>query len=231
MNANGQFRDSEVVVRRTQVNGEWIETPYVKIGGKLRVLHEQNERVNIGTEIIKLEPDYVVMRASVQTSKGTFTGTGVATARMDSRVGDALVSLSETRAVARACRHAGYAMDTCSAEEIANFPDEQAASTQPSNKPPEPVFPEGNGRGDQEAKPQHCGNSGGERETYPPNGGNGRATQAQVRALYALSKRTNMTEETVKRILSTANAAAFEDLSIADAGRMIQHLQSRIPAA
>ena len=31
MSANGQFRDSEVVVRRTQVNGEWVETPYVSI--------------------------------------------------------------------------------------------------------------------------------------------------------------------------------------------------------
>ena len=217
MSGNGQFRDSEIVVRRTQVNGEWVETAYVKVGGKLRVLHEQNERVNIDTEIIKLEPDYVVMRASVQTSKGTFTGTGVATARMDSRVGDALVSLSETRAVARACRHAGYAMDSCGAEEIGNFPEEEAVSTQPSNKAPDPVFPDGNGEGDQESKPKHCGN--------------GRATQAQVRALYSLSKRTNLTEEAVNRILSAANVSAFEDLSIAEASRMIQHLQSRIPAA
>ena len=118
-NPNGQFREDEVVVRRSKINGEWVENRYVKIGGKLRVLHQENEQVSIATEILRLEADYVVCRATVTTAKGTFSGIGVATLNMDARIGDAIVSLSETRAVARACRHAGYAMDSCGAEELA----------------------------------------------------------------------------------------------------------------
>lgn len=103
---------------------------------------------------------------------------------MDSQLGDALVSLSEARAVARACRHAGYAMDTCSAEEITNLPDEEAGNTQPTIKPLEPVFLAGNGGGDTQSKVQHWGDGESKREMNPPNGG--RATQAQGKALYAL---------------------------------------------
>src|SRR5512139_3074906 len=112
-NGNGQFREDEVVVRKSKINGEWVENRYVKVGGKLRVLHQENEHVSIMTEILRLEPDYAVSKATVTTTKGTFTGIGVASLKMDSRIGDAIVSLSETRAVARACRHAGYAMDSC----------------------------------------------------------------------------------------------------------------------
>jgi hypothetical protein len=72
-NGNGQFREDEVVVRRSKINGEWVENRYVKVGGKLRVLHQENEQVSIMTEILRLEPDYVVCRATVQTAKGTFT--------------------------------------------------------------------------------------------------------------------------------------------------------------
>ena len=118
-NMNGQFREDEVVVLRSNINGEWVENRHVKVGGKLRVLHQENEQASISTEVIKLEPDCAVIKATVQTAKGTFTGIGVATLNMDPRIGDAIVSLSETRAVARACRHAGYAMDACGAEEIA----------------------------------------------------------------------------------------------------------------
>ena len=75
-NGNGQFREDEVVVRRSKINGEWMENRYVKIGGKLRVLHQENDQVSIMTEVLRLEPDYVVCRATVRTAKGNFTGIG-----------------------------------------------------------------------------------------------------------------------------------------------------------
>ena len=143
-NMNGQFREDEVVVLRSNINGEWVENRHVKVGGKLRVLHQENEQASISTEIIKLEPDCAVIKATVQTAKGTFTGIGVATLNMDPRIGDAIVSLSETRAVARACRHAGYAMDACGAEEIA-FRIAELEREQSASKAPAPAFPEDNG--------------------------------------------------------------------------------------
>ncbi len=91
MSANGQFREDEVVVRRSKINGEWAENRYVKVGGKLRVLHQDNDQVSIMTEIVRLDSDYTVTKATVQTAKGTFTGIGVASLKMDSRIGDAIV--------------------------------------------------------------------------------------------------------------------------------------------
>jgi hypothetical protein len=214
-NGNGQFREDEVVVRKSKINGEWVENRYVKVGGKLRVLHQENEHVSIMTEILMLEPDYAVSKATVTTTKGTFTGIGVATLKMDSRIGDAIVSLSETRAVARACRHAGYAMDSCGAEELA-FAEMEPQREQTTSKQPASVFPEGNGESKPEAKP--LGN------------GNGRATQAQCRALYVLTKRAQYTDQDVESLLRPLNAATFNDLSRESASQLISYLQTEAAA-
>jgi hypothetical protein len=227
---SGQFREEELVTRRTKVDGEWQTRTFPVVGGRLRLAHEGNSHLSIEAEIIRLEPDVAVVKASVETEKGRYSGTATASAQRDVRLSDSLVELAETRAIARALRFGGFGVEYCGAEEVSHVADEVSVEQTPS-KSPVPVFPKDNGQGDAEAKPQHCGNGESKRETNPPNGGNGRATQAQVRALYALSKRSNLTEETVNRMLSEANAAAFQDLSIAEASRMIQHLQSRIPAA
>ena len=42
MNANGAFRDDELVTRRQKVNGEWIEIVFPRVGGRLRLAHEGN---------------------------------------------------------------------------------------------------------------------------------------------------------------------------------------------
>lgn len=225
-NGTGQFREDEVVVRRSKVNGEWVENRYVKVGGKLRVLHQENEQVSIMTEILRLEPDYVVCRATVTTSKGTFTGIGVATLKMDSRIGDAIVSLSETRAVARACRHAGYAMDSCGAEELA-FAEMEPQS---ANKQTEPVFSEANGESKVRSKPSSDGNDPGGNGSKPQSCGNGRATQAQVRALFALTKRANYHEEDVTNLLAPFHVSRFEDLPREAASKLISSLQTEAAA-
>jgi hypothetical protein len=51
-NGNGQFREDEVVVRRSKIYGEWLENSYMKIGGKLRVLRQDNDQVSITTEVL-----------------------------------------------------------------------------------------------------------------------------------------------------------------------------------
>ncbi len=53
MNVNGQFREDEVVVRKSKINDEWTENRYVKVGGKLRLLHQDNDQVSIVTEIVR----------------------------------------------------------------------------------------------------------------------------------------------------------------------------------
>jgi hypothetical protein len=241
-NANGQFREDEVVVRRTKINGEWGENRYVKIGGKLRVLHQENEQVSIMTEILRLDPDYVVCRATVQTAKGTFTGIGVATLKMDSRIGDAIVSLSETRAVARACRHAGYAMDSCGAEELA-FAEMEPYREQTSRKEPDERSRNDNGKGKLESKASHDAidrtpasetrateSAPVKGESKPQGCGFGLATQAQCRPLYALTKRAQYTQEDIDGMLSSMGAASFQDLSREAASQLIGSLQAEVAA-
>jgi len=241
-NANGQFREDEVVVRRTKINGEWAENRYVKIGGKLRILHQENEQVSITTEILRLEPDYVVCRATVLTAKGTFSGIGVATLKMDSRIGDAIVSLSETRAVARACRHAGYAMDSCGAEELA-FAETEPYREQTSRKEPEEGSRSNNGKGRLESKassdaidpttsgeatePDSAAVNG---KSKPQSCGIGLATQAQCRALYALTKRAQYTQEDIEGMLSSMGATTFQGLSRESASQLIGSLQAEVAA-
>jgi hypothetical protein len=233
-NGNGQFRDDEVVVRRSKINGEWVENRYVKIGGKLRVLHQENEQVSIVTEILRLEPDYAVCRATVTTAKGTFTGIGVATLNMDSRIGDAIVSLSETRAVARACRHAGYAMDSCGAEELAFAEMEPAGPQEKLAQPCANYGADESGRN--ASKRQSClienpDSNGATAQGRPPQScGNGKATQAQCRALFALTKRANYTSEDIDSLLRPLNATAFEHLTRESASQLITYLQTEVAA-
>jgi hypothetical protein len=250
-NGNGQFRDDEVVVRRSKINGEWVENRYVKVGGKLRVLHQENEQVSILTEILRFEPDYVVCRATVQTAKGTFSGIGVATLKMDSRIGDAIVSLSETRAVARACRHAGYAMDSCGAEELAftemeHFKEPQSAFTNGSggaekskpqdcgiDSPTADAGEEQNGNGGaRKSKAQGCAidRPGGSNGSAPQSCGNGTVTSAQVRALYALTKRARYSDEDIASLLAPLSASTFQELTRESASQLIAYLQTEVAA-
>jgi hypothetical protein len=233
-NGNGQFREDEVVVRRSKINGEWVENRYVKIGGKLRVLHQENEQVSIMTEILRLEPDYAVCRATVTTAKGAFTGIGVATLNMDARIGDAIASLSETRAVARACRHAGYAMDSCGAEELA-FAEEpyreptatgqklaqscpnNGAESKASSDAIDPAATGGNG-----LKGLHC--------PVEKTRSNGAVTSAQVRALFALTKRARYSDEDIASLLAPLNASTFQDLTRESASQLITYLQTEVAA-
>jgi hypothetical protein len=224
---NGQFREDEVVVLQSNINGQWVENRHVKVGGKLRVLHQDNERVSISTEVIKLEPDCAVVKATVQTAKGTFTGIGVATLNMDSRIGDAIVSLSETRAVARACRHAGYAMDTCGAEELA-FAVAELEREQNHGKQPAPVFPGNNGNGKREARAPS--GTRAETESKTKSWGNGRATTSQVKALFALSRRANYHEADIGEMLARFEVSRFEDLSRESASHLISRLQTEVAA-
>jgi hypothetical protein len=251
-NGNGQFRDDEVVVRRSKLNGEWVENRYVKVGGKLRVLHQENEQVSIMTEILRLEPDYVVCRATVTTAKGTFTGIGVATLNMDARIGDAIVSLSETRAVARACRHAGYAMDSCGAEELAftemehlKEPAAQGEGSVGSNAQPCVIGSaaadagrEQNGTEGARKSIMPSGTIGRPAErndaaaqgSAPKNCGNGQATTAQVRALYALTKRARYHEDDIASLLAPFQVSRFEDLPREAASQLIGYIQQEIAA-
>lgn len=215
MSTNG-FREDELVSRKVKVGSEWQTRVFPIIGGRLRILHESNDNLSIQTEIVRLEPDFVVVKAAVENQRGKFNGTGTASGQRDARLADSLVELAETRAIARALRFGGIGVEYTGAEEVSHVAPAEPESQQSPSKGPERVNPQGNDDG----KP----------ETKPAVNGNGRATQAQCRALWALTKKARYTEEDIESMLSPLNASAFQDLSRESASQLITYLQTEVAA-
>jgi hypothetical protein len=237
MNANG-FREDELVTRKVKVNGQWETRIFPVVGARLRIFHENNDQLSIRTKIIKLESDFVVIRAAAETTKGKFSGTGTASTQRDARLADSLVELAETRAIARALRFSGVGCEYTSAEEVSHVSNTEPEQEQTTGKESRPVFPGAN----QINKPETKFSGNGNGKAVAPNGAtvtggampqswrNGRATQAQCRALYALTRRANYTEEDVGAMLGPLNASTFQDLSREDASSLITYLQTEVAA-
>ena len=89
MSVNG-FREEELVSRKVKIANEWQVKVFPVVGGRLRILHETNERLAIQTEIIRLDNDFVVVKAAIESEKGNFNGTGTASSQRDARLADSL---------------------------------------------------------------------------------------------------------------------------------------------
>ena len=233
-NGNGQFLESELIHRKVKVGNEWQTRTFPVVGGRLRILHENNDNLSIQTEIVRLDNDFAVIKAVVESHKGKFNGTGTASVQRDAKLADSLVELAETRAIARALRFGGIGVEYTSAEEISHVTATETGQEQTTGKKSKPVFPEDNGNSKPEAK--SGGNADGKADA--PNGatvsegskpqscGIGRATGAQVRALFALSRRANYEDVDIAKMLTGFEVSRFEDLSREDASLLISRLQS-----
>ena len=152
-NGNGQFLESELIHRKVKVGNDWQIRTYPVVGARLRVLHEDNDNLSIQTEIIRLDNDFVVVRAAAETTKGKFSGTGTASTQRDARLADSLVELAETRAIARALRFGGIGVEYTGAEEVSHVTATDPELEQTTGKESKPVFPEHNRSNKPEAKP------------------------------------------------------------------------------
>ena len=215
INGNGQFREDELVHRKVKINNEWLTRTFPVVGGRLRILHETNDRINIETDIVRMDVDFAVVKASVESGKGKFNGTGTASAQRDARLADSLVELAETRAIARALRFGGVGVEYTGAEEVSHVAAVEPEKTRVTEEPT-PVFPSPAQQEAAESKPQRCGN--------------GRATQAQCRALYALTKKARYTEDDIESLLKPLSAATFQDLTRESASQLITYLQTEVAA-
>ncbi|MBI4871317.1 MAG: hypothetical protein HY814_07085 [Candidatus Riflebacteria bacterium] len=206
------FRDDEVV----QVQGR----SFPVVGGRLRLAHEGNQHLSIKTELVQYELDVLaVVRSTVITDKGEFSGTGVATANRDVRLADALLELAETRAVARALRFAGYGVETCGIEELG---DHQVVEPQ-QHQPLRVIAGRRGGNGTNNSGPGN-GNGGG----HP--GGNGGsqphrtvATAAQLRAIRTLARQAGTSPENVCK--GQYGHGRVEELTVREASNLIAVLK------
>jgi len=229
MNANG-FREEELVTRRVKVNNQWETKVFPIVAGRLRLAHEENNALSLQTEMVSWDGQYAIFKCSAVTTKGQFIGYGTANAQRDARLADSLVELAETRSIARALRFAGYGLEFCGAEEITGVAEGEQNSERTGNKTSEKVFPQDNGGDKPDTTAQNGASASGKEEPKPQRCGIGQATQAQCRALYALTKRANYTDEDIESLLRPFNVSAFQELTRDSASQLITSLQTEAAA-
>ncbi len=231
MNANG-FREDELVSRKVKVGQEWQTRIFPVVGGRLRLAHEENQNLNLQTEMVSWDGQYAIFECSAVMTKGQFVGYGTANAQRDARLAESLIELAETRSVARALRFAGFGLEFTSAEEVSHVAVAEPERQQNPSKEPERVFPEGNGNGKTGTKTSNdpVGPSSGGNGSRAQKCAPGPATQAQVRALYALTKRARYEEEDIVSMLAPFEVSRFEDLPREAASKLIGYIQQEIAA-
>ena len=206
-----QFREDEIIILEQLRDGKMVKNIFPKIGGRLRLAHEENDQLSITTEIIKYDENLAVVRAITTTMKGSFPGIGMASVERDHSIAPAILELAETRAIARSLRFAGYGVEYCSAEEISHLENGNSKPPAASDGKADP--PKEGPKTPPEGKP---GNGG--------SGGNGdaRISNKQINYIITLGKglklnSKDLDQESVKAygsklaFLTTKQASAFID--------------------
>ena len=90
MSTNG-FREDELVSRKVKVGNEWQTRVFPIIGGRLRLAHEENQNLNLQTEMVSWDGQYAIFKCCAVTTKGQFVGYGTANVQRDARLAESLV--------------------------------------------------------------------------------------------------------------------------------------------
>lgn len=238
---NQQFKEDEIAyIRRWDKDrNEYISNPYPKIGGRLRLAHENNEVLSIETEIIRYDEQIAVVCAVSTTAKGVFKGIGMASVQRDEKIAPAILELAETRAIARALRFAGYGVEYCSAEEVshlANGSGDPGNDHYTRNNHHDNLPTGGNCNGGIENnrtyRSDRNGNGGNGSKPSSGNGngngnGNGRLTNKQYKYMLQLNEEQGRTKADLDQQCLAMFGTASEYLSKSDASTVIEQLLSK----
>ena len=229
-----QFREDEVALIKywDKKTEEWITNVYPKIGGRPRLAHEENQELNIETEIYKYDENVAVVIATCRTSRGCFKGIGMSSVARDEKIAPAILELAETRAISRSLRFAGYGVEYCSAEEVSHL--QNGNGSQQGNKRGnvnikcEPVDKNSNiykpafniSQGNQGEPGNGNGNGG--------NGGNGnkQMTTRQFSYIRSLGRQKGYDLSKLDEKCIEIFGGEVASLSTSDASSFIKHLQS-----
>ena len=191
---------------------------YPKVGGRLRLAHEKNNKLSITTTIIKYDGKVAVVSATCLTSKGNFQGIGTASVERDVEFALSILELAETRAIARSLRFSGVGVEFCSAEEVSHLKNRNGIK--PTVDP---------GAHQSKSSQSDSGNYG---TKNPSNiscngGGNGRLSAKQYRFLLQLSDRLGRSKADLDKHCLEAFGTVAQHLTKADCSTLIQELKAQ----
>jgi len=218
--SNGNvFRDDEMVIlsHYDKKQGRWVETEYPKVGGRLRLAHEDNEQLSITTEVIQYDGNVAVVKACAKTKKGEFTGLGMASVERDAKIAPAILELAETRSIARCLRFAGYGVEYCGAEEVSHLSRNGKDEAPNDEKPRQQSKNGGNDRGN--------GNGNGSGN----GGGDGRITNKQLNYIVQLGKGLGLDSKALDEEAVSAFGVKLAHLTSRNASVFIDTLKTKDP--
>ncbi len=224
--------------------GQWKESEYPKVGGRLRLAHEHNGTLEISTEIIKYDGNVAIVKAHCTTDKGSYSGIGMASVERDEKIAPAILELAETRSIARSLRFAGYGIEYCSAEEVShlnNGNDQRLSSPPVENHPFSSradnggAISEGGGGSNNNDSSGDIGSSKHHSTTHHGSNGsgnntstndNGRLSNKQYNYLLTLGTNHGFTRKEMDQKAITMFGTALSYLNKSDASSMIDEMRS-----
>jgi len=226
-----QFRDDEIItmVHWDKQIGVQVTTPYPKIGGRLRIAHENNTQLSISTKVFSYDGQVAVVVATTTTDKGSYNGVGMASVERDKKIAPAILELAESRAIARSLRFCGIGVEYCGAEEIShltNGDNGDVIRDRPSikNKAPQshskPVLVTSDTQAPQRLNSQDNGRNGSSNST------GSRLSNKQLVFLMRLATERGMTKKELDSHCINVFGVAADFLSKKEASTIIDELNT-----
>jgi len=214
---SNQFREDEIVILAHWDKREekWVKSVHPKIGGRLRLAHEENEQLSITSEIVKYDGTIAVVKAVTTTTKGTFPGIGMASVERDERIAPAILELAETRAVARSLRFAGYGVEYCSAEEISHLENGTVDLPKDKDRKTEPP------------KDESTGGNGGRTSEGGNGGDTARVTHKQLNYIVNLGRDIGWSSKDLDSESVKVFGVNIAHLTVRDASSFIDILKGK----
>lgn len=227
-------RRLKVLDERGQVVGE---KEVVLYRGLLEMVHDERLQ-EVHTELLQAPSednhDTAIVRATVRTARGTFSGIGDATPyNVDPKIAPHFIRMAETRAIARACRVA-LSIGITSFEEFGRDVD----LVHDEREPARTDSPQGRSSFDHHRTPPRVtgqkfgsmrGNSGGGGHA---NSNDGRASDNQRRFLFRLLAQRGKTGEAARAFIhETLGVASLDDAPRHAVSTLIDSLKSEVDGA
>jgi hypothetical protein len=226
-----QFREEEIItmVHWDKQIGVQVTTPYPKIGGRLRIAHENNDQLSITSKVFSYDGQVAIVVATTTTDKGSYNGVGMAPVERDKKIAPAILELAESRAIARSLRFCGIGVEYCGAEEIShltngdNGDSVKERSSSKNNGPQEgfnPVLMSSDTQTSQKPNSQDNGRNGASNST------GGRLSNKQLVFLMRLATGRGMTKKELDSHCINVFGVAVDFLSKKEASTIIDEFNS-----